>query len=179
MMRSKRLYLFAPAVFTFLSLGAAVQAVPAIGLLANGSLFSFDTTSPGTSTTIGAVTGLQGGEIVYGLDYRPANGALYALGSTGRLYTVNAATGAATLASTLNTALSGSGFDIAFNPVPDRLRIVSTSGQNLRVNVDTGAVTVDTALAFAAGDPNFGASPFHRGGGVHQPVRRCPHHHAF
>ena len=178
-MRLKRLYLFGPAAFTFLSLGTAVQAVPAIGLLANGSLFSFDTVSPGTNTTIGAVTGLQGGEIVYGLDYRPANGALYALGSTGRLYTVNAATGAATLASTLNTALSGSGFDIAFNPVPDRLRIVSTSGQNLRVNVDTGAVTVDTALAFAAGDPNFGASPFHRGGGVHQPVRRCPHHHAF
>ena len=159
MMGLKRLYLFLPAAFAFVGAGTAVQAVPAIGLLANGSLFSFDTATPGTNTTIGTVTGLQGSEIVYGLDYRPANGALYALGSTGRLYTVNTVTGAATLASTLSTGLSGSGFDIAFNPVPDRLRIVSNSGQNLRVNVDTGVVTVDTSLAFAAGDPNFGTAP--------------------
>jgi hypothetical protein len=55
--------------------------------------------------------------------------------------------------------LAGTAFGVDFNPVPDRLRIVSDTGQNLRVNVDTGGVTVDGALAYAAGDTNAGQSP--------------------
>ena len=43
---------------------------------------------------------------------------------------------------------SGS-FGVDFNPVADRLRIVSNTGQDLRANVDTGATTVDGALAYA------------------------------
>lgn len=35
-----------------------------------------------------------------------------------------------------------------FNPTVDRLRIVSDTGQNLRVNVDTGAATVDGSIAY-------------------------------
>jgi hypothetical protein len=68
----------------------------------------------------------------------------------------DATTGAATLKSTLTadpadtsspyTGLSGTSFGIDFNPVVDRLRIVSDSGQNLRVNVDNGAVTTDGGL---------------------------------
>jgi hypothetical protein len=78
----------------------------------------------------------------------------------GRIYTLNTTTGAATLASTLSTPLPVQpGYGTDFNPVVDRLRIVSTSGLNLRVNVDTGAVTVDTALTYAVGDPRFGIPP--------------------
>ena len=42
------------------------------------------------------------------------------------------------------TALDGGDFGVDFNPVPDRLRVVSNTGQNLRINVDTGATTTDT-----------------------------------
>lgn len=41
----------------------------------------------------------------------------------------------------------------------DRLRITGTNGQNFRVNVDTGEVTLDGALAFAAAGPNAAATP--------------------
>jgi len=47
------------------------------------------------------------------------------------------------------TALSGTAFGIDFNPVVDRLRIVSDTGQNLRINVDTGATITDTNLTGA------------------------------
>ena len=36
--------------------------------------------------------------------------------------------------------LSGTNFGVDFNPTVDRLRVISDNGQNLRVNVDTGAV---------------------------------------
>jgi Tol biopolymer transport system component len=106
------------------------------------------------------LTGLQPNETVLGMDVRPANRQLYLLGSTGRIYIVNTDTGAARLASTLSMALSGTSFGVDFNPTVDRLRIVSDADQNLRVNVDTGAVVaVDTALAYAAGDTNAGQNP--------------------
>jgi len=146
------------ATLAFMGLTATAHAVPAIGLTGSNFLFDFDTAAP-TAANQRAITGLQAGETVFGLDFRPSNAALYGLGSTGRLYTINAATGAATVASTLSMALSGASFDIAFNPTVDRLRVVSNTGQNLRINVDTGAVTTDTPLAYAAGDANAGATP--------------------
>src|SRR4029079_4990933 len=43
--------------------------------------------------------------------------------------------------------LSGTSFGVDFNPAADRLRIVSDSEQNLRVNPETGSVSnADTAL---------------------------------
>ena len=147
----KNAHLLTAATLVLLGTAATAHAIPAIGIAGGSTLFSFDTATPGTVNGQRAITGLQGGEALYGIDFRPATAALYGLGTTGRLYTINAGTGAATLASTLNAALSGGSFDIAFNPTVDRLRVVSDTGQNLRVNVDTGAVTVDTPLAYVSG----------------------------
>ena len=122
-------------------------------LTASNKLLSFDRATPATIRTTATVTGLQSGENLLGIDYRPADGQLYGVGSTGRIYTINGATGAATLKSTLAadsadttapyTALAGTSFGVDFNPVADRLRIVSNPGQSLRINVDTGATTTD------------------------------------
>ncbi len=119
-------------------------------------LISFTTAAPQKLCTTTAITGLQASESILGIDARPADGAIYAVGSTGRIYTLNTSTGAATMKSTLAadpadatdpfTALTGTEYGVDFNPVPDRLRIVSDTGQNLRINVDTGATTTDTAL---------------------------------
>lgn len=145
----KQTYLL--AALALLGSAATAHAVPATGIAGGNTLFSFDTATPGAVSGQRAITGLQGGETLYGIDFRPATAALYGLGTTGRLYTINAGTGAATVASALNVSLSGGSFDIAFNPVVDRLRVVSDTGQNLRVNADTGAVTVDKSLAYANG----------------------------
>ena len=45
------------------------------------------------------------------------------------------------------TALSGTEFGVDFNPVADRLRVVSDTGQNLRIDADTGATITDAPLA--------------------------------
>ncbi len=133
-----------------------VAAGDAFVLTASNRLVSYDIAAPITSKTNVAVTGLQSGENLIGIDFRPADGQLYAVGSTGRVYTINGTTGAATLKSTLvadatdttlpYTALAGTAFGVDFNPAADRLRIVSNTGQSLRINVDTGATTTDGVI---------------------------------
>lgn len=155
----KRLLTF--LLVTGLILGAVTQAQAEriYALTTANGLINFDSATPGTVSSSGTVTGLQAGESLIGIDFRPATGQLYAAGTSNRLYTLNVATGAATFASTLSTSLNGSSFGFDFNPVVDRLRITSNTNQNLRVNVDTGAVIVDGTLAYAAGDPRFGQTP--------------------
>ncbi|MGD3745637.1 DUF4394 domain-containing protein, partial [Xanthomonas citri pv. citri] len=95
---------------------------------------------------------------------RPATQQLYAigrLGGVGRIYTLDAATGAATFVATLApdpadtsapfAGLAGTEFGVDFNPVPDRIRLVSDADQNLRINPNNGLVTTDGTLAFASG----------------------------
>ena len=119
---------------------------------------TFNRAAPAVRTAV-AITGLQSGEQLLGIDIRPGGmpaGELYALGSTGRVYTINITSGAATQKSQLAadsadatnpfTALDGTDFGVDFNPVVDRLRVVSNTGQNLRINVDTGATITDDAL---------------------------------
>jgi trimeric autotransporter adhesin len=124
-----------------------------VATTASNKLISFTTAAPQKLCTSSAITGLVANENILGIDTRPADGNVYAVGSAGNIYTINTATGAATMKSQLLpamgdpfTGLSGTEFGVDFNPVPDRLRVVSDTGQNLRINVDTGAVTTDTAL---------------------------------
>lgn len=96
-----------------------------------------------------AITGLQAGEKILGIDMRPATGQLYALGSSNRVYTINMSSGAAAAVgmSTFSQGLNGSFFGFDFNPTVDRIRIVSNKGQNLRVHPVTGDVAfVDGGL---------------------------------
>jgi Ca2+-binding RTX toxin-like protein len=114
------------------------------------------------------VTGIDGN--LLGIDVRPADGQLYGITDTNKIYQINDRTGAATFVSTLNVPFTGgklSGVD--FNPVPDRFRVVGANDQNFRINVDTGAVAdfdantpgvqPDRPLAYAQGDVNFGKNP--------------------
>jgi len=121
---------------------------PAYGATANGRVLTFSLDSP-LAASSRRISGLAGGDSVVGIDERPVDGALYAVtkgaGGAGRVYTINPATGQATLAFALvapgRTAagqaaapivLSGSQFGVDFNPAADALRIVSNTGQNLR-----------------------------------------------
>ena len=107
------------------------------------------------------ITGLQSGENVLGLDMRPVNGQLYALGSTSRLYTINSSSGAATVVGTaaFTPALSGTQFGFDFNPTVDRIRIVSNTGQNLRAHPETGAITA-VDLNLNPGTPTVSAAAY-------------------
>nr|WP_315178469.1 DUF4394 domain-containing protein [uncultured Flavobacterium sp.] len=102
-------------------------------------LVRFNPTS-GNNNSV-ALTGLAPSESIVGLDFRPANGALYAISNQSRLFSVNTASGALTVVgSTLVPGLSGTAFGFDFNPTVDRIRLVSNTGQNLRLHPDLGTV---------------------------------------
>jgi len=126
------------------------------------NLIRFGRMTPQTVTLRAPITGLQTGESILGIDFRPADNLLYALGSTNRVYLLDTLTAAATPISILPfvPALTGSSFGFDFNPVADRIRIHSNIGENERLDQRTGVVAaIDTALAYAVGDANFGNAP--------------------
>jgi hypothetical protein len=110
-----------------------------------------------------AIQGLLPNEALVGIDIRPATGQLYALGSFSRLYTLDPATGMTSQVGgpgSFSPLLNGGSFGMDFNPVVDRIRVVSNADQNFRLDPNTGVVAAtDSALAYAAIDPNFGVNP--------------------
>jgi len=143
----------------FSALPGTARAELLTGVTTLNILETFDSATPGTINSAVSITGLAAGENILGIDFRPANGALYGLGSTSRLYTINRTTGVATqLGSTGAFTLSGTAFGFDFNPVVDRIRVVGNTGQNLRLNPDGTLTATDTALNYAAGDSNAGTT---------------------
>jgi hypothetical protein len=133
----------------------SVHAVPIVGLGTVGgntnTLVVFDTVSPGSLIYSVPVSGLPSGFNLVGIDFRPATGGLTAVGqgagNVGGVFSLNLFTGAATQVNTI-PSLTGTAFGVDFNPVPDALRIVSNTGQNLRIPVGgTGVVTTDNTLS--------------------------------
>lgn len=138
------------------------QSERVFGVTQNGSLISWNSNAPGAILSGVAISGLQLNEQIRGIDFRPATGQLYALGSFSNLYTLNTVTGAATAVGTgpFSPGLNGSAFGFDFNPTIDRIRVVSDANQNLVLNPITGALQLNaTPLNYASGDPNFGADP--------------------
>jgi hypothetical protein len=145
-------------------LGLAAQSATGpdmIALLETGNIARFNAASPGTITTA-VVTGLTSGETLVGIDFRPTTGQLFGLGvdpsaDTGTLYQIDPQGGAATAVGTPSSIVNGDlpepsvGYGFNFNPTVDRIRVVTGSGLNFRLNPDTGAVAaVDSAINGAA-----------------------------
>ena len=160
--RASRLF-FVLASVTMLALTVAqgVAAELLAGIAANGRLVLFASDDP-EDVSVVPVRGLQAGEQLLGLDVRPATGELYALGSSARLYVIDILTGQATAVSAIpfTNELTGTSFGFDFNPTVDRIRIVSNTGWNIRVNPITGGLAAaDTSLAYAVGDSGAGLTP--------------------
>lgn len=136
------------------------QAATVFGVDGLNNLVSFDSAAPGAYLSSVRISGLSDG--VQALDFRPANGVLYALGGDRAIYTVNTVTGAATaLGGPLE--ITGSFFGFDFNPVADAIRIVSNTNQNYRVNPNTGAlIATDTAVFYpnSTQDPDVTANAY-------------------
>lgn len=148
---------FSPQVTTAQLPGQALFAVTS-----TNQLLQFTSAAPGTLTGQQEISGLQANESIVGIDFRPATGQLYALGSSSRLYTLNTQTGVGTVVGTqpLSPTLAGTSFGFDFNPVVDRIRVVSDADQDLRLNPITGAVAaVDGTLTYTNTDTNAGQNP--------------------
>ncbi len=133
-------------------IGIAIPTEPvAYGISDTNDLLIFNPTSTTITTIAKPITGLQTGETILGIDMRPLNGQLFGLGSTSRIYAINASSGVATMVGTgpLSTPITGTQFGFDFNPTVDRIRIVSNTGQNLRVNPADASLTVDLPIVSA------------------------------
>lgn len=149
-------------------IGVALQtpaATPLFALSADGTqLFRLLSTALATPATV-TIAGVTAGETLVGIDYRPATGQLFSLGvnataDNGTVYIIDPQTGAASVVGTaglvafvttagvpvdLPPVSAGYGFD--FNPTVDRIRVVTGSGLNLRINPNNGAPVDNNANA--------------------------------
>jgi Ca2+-binding RTX toxin-like protein len=156
---SKNLRLLAASAVLTLALVVAPPALAtriyALTGEATPRVLSIDSASPGVIAAALTPTGLSAGDVPQGIDVRPATGELLVLtanGGVGRIYRLDPVTGVASAPVALAadpadltspyTSLAGTA-KIDVNPVPDRVRIVTSTGQNLRVNPANGLTTTD------------------------------------
>jgi hypothetical protein len=141
-----------------LLIGATAAQAAEVAALSGDNTVSIVDTGKKAVTKTWKISGIDGK--VLGIDVRPTDGMLYAVGADGGIYTVDLATGKATMRSKLEKTLAaGSLVTVDFNPVADRMRLMSNDGTNLRVNVDDGKVTTDGPHKFADADMHKGEKP--------------------
>ncbi len=144
----------------------APASTPSLTLLtADGHLMAIDTLQPTVARSSVTITGLVAGDAMVAIDVRPQTGGLYGLGYNStthavRLYHVSEETGRAAAVGSPGTfvaadgttpvAIDGVRFGIDFEPGSDRLTVVTTTGQDFRINPNTGAF-VDDDLGGAPG----------------------------
>lgn len=127
----------------------------------SNNLLSFNVSNPGKINSDKPITGLQTGEAILAIDIRPATGQLYGLGTTSRLYMIDKSTAVATVVGTspFSPVLSGATFGFDFNPTVDRIRVISNTRQNIRLNPENGTVAgVDTDIT--PGTPAVSAAAY-------------------
>lgn len=136
-------------------------------LTSNGMISTINHKNSETLVSNIKISGIASGDQLIGMDYRPSNGKLYAVGLLGNLYILDPSSGVATLSINMKAdpadttdgnapyiKITGNPDTISvnFNPAADRLRIIGQDGQNLRVNVDTG-LTISDGQINRSGDP--------------------------
>jgi hypothetical protein len=161
-------------------IGIALQqpvaaATPLFALSTDGTqLFRLLSTAVSATPTTVTIAGVTAGETLVGIDYRPATGQLFSLGvnataDNATVYIIDPQTGAASVVGTAGSVAfvttaaavvdlppvsAGYGFD--FNPTVDRIRVVTGSGLNFRVNPNTGAPVDNNANAADGTNPDGG-----------------------
>ena len=151
-----------------IALGAAAIVVAVAGASASSSAATIAALQDGKSivwidTDKMKVTGsvkLAGGASLVGIDVRPADGKLYGVTPDGAIVTVDAKSGKWEKKSQITEKLpAGATFSVDFNPAADRLRVLTSTGTSLRINVDDGKTIVDGSLKYAEADANKGKTP--------------------
>ncbi|MDF0596775.1 DUF4394 domain-containing protein [Psychromarinibacter halotolerans] len=147
----------AAALMTTATGAFAQDSLMAIGLSGDKTLHMIDT----STATVTASMDVEGVDNLLGIDLRPATGQLIGVTDTFEIVEIDPATGMATVLSTMDTELpvmDGAPVIVDFNPMADKLRFMSGT-TNHRVDIESGAVTVDGSLAFEEADMHAGEAP--------------------
>ena len=144
-------------------------------LTSDGMISSINRDNPNNVVSSIKIRLLEAEDQLVGIDYRPKDEKLYAVGLLGNLYTLDPNTGVATflrklIADPTDTTDRNEPFSkivgdanlisVNFNPAADRLRVITNTGQNLRINVDTGATITDSVINPTANNPVIVAAAY-------------------
>ncbi len=141
----------------------------AIALLPNNQISHFGQRYPAGASPGMALNLVAVGEVLVAIDRRPINNQLYGLGYNATtkavsLYAIHPEINYANpvgAPQTFATDIEGTTFGMDFNPPTDRVRVVTSSGQNFRMNPNTGLVVDATPITLAKdrdGDLNGNAT---------------------
>ncbi len=148
------------ALLTTTATGAMAHdhgALKAVGLSGDKMIHMIDA----STATVEASMEVTGVDRLLGIDLRPSNGQLIGVTDAFEIVEIDAETGEATMISTMDTELpimEGAPVIVDFNPMADKLRFMSGT-TNHRVDIESGAVTVDGSLAFEGQDMHAGEEP--------------------
>lgn len=166
MLRYTKMF-FAMLVAIACSTNSTAMGETVVGLTTQNGIDIFDSSNPGVSIDGGFVgSDLVAGEVLLGIDYRPATGEVYAFGNQDNVYTIDVDNFTASLVGSFDPpSLRGNSFGFDFNPAfmsGEFARIISNTDQNRVISGDTGQYSLPaerTAVAYATGDVNFGTNP--------------------
>ena len=155
---------WATVLLAALALPAGASAETISIVTADKNLLTIDSAAPSTVLATVAISG-TGIDTLDGIDVRPATGQLYLLGNSGttvHLYVLDPDTGVATqLGAGITAGNAGVSWGFDVNPTADRIRVVNSAGENLRLDPDTGNLAAtDTPLNQIVGTPRVVASAY-------------------
>ncbi len=130
---------------TGVAIAAADAATPTLA-----KVIIFDTENPAAATVLRTFD-TQGAPVV-GFDFRPGTTDAYLLlqSAANTLVLVKSTpAGVTTTIGTVTLDSPASAFGMDFNPVVDRIRLITNAGENYRIHPDTAALTVDGDLPAA------------------------------
>jgi hypothetical protein len=150
--------------------GVDLPNVPVYALTSDNAIYVLRT-GASNYVRLGRVEA-EGGNLI-GMDFRPADGKLYAVTDLGAIYTIpisQSSVGQAQRVSIMNPRFTG-GFEMLFdfNPVANAIRVAGSNDQNLAVVNGTDGSNLSTTVAqtkfaYTTGDVNFGQDPELSGG---------------
>jgi hypothetical protein len=126
-----------------------------VAAVVGGRLLLFDSATPSVVATRD-ITGIGINETIRGIDYRPSTGEVYLVtaltgsvnNSLARTYVIDTSLGTTGRVGVTAAAVPGwadVAGDAGINPVADRVRVVSVTDENFRLNPNSGALAGDDA----------------------------------
>jgi hypothetical protein len=153
--------LAAVAVAGLVAFSGTARGEVIYGATVNDFLVSFDSATPADGGQSVAINGLDAGEHVIAMDLQPGTQQLFALGSNGRLYTLDAASGQASFVGRdFGFALNGANGGMAFNRADGHLHIVSSSDHSVVVDtLRAETMLVGKSISYPQNDASAGMDP--------------------
>ncbi|MGB4849298.1 MAG: DUF4394 domain-containing protein [Saprospiraceae bacterium] len=124
--------------FTTIGTGKTVNF---FALSDRNDLLRYKAGPPAQLVSVTPLIGLGPTEHMLAIDFRPANGNLYGVSDSSRIYIISTDGGQVKpIGKTLEPTIKGSSVGFDFDPYTDQIRLVTDQGQNLRIDPNFGSV---------------------------------------